>query len=63
MGVWHWYCERHGQIDRACAKVSRNGSTQVGRCARCETTVVGTDRRPASCTQTDHQLTLFEDAS
>jgi hypothetical protein len=33
MGAWHWYCPRHGAIDRV--DVTRRGGTTIGRCRRC----------------------------
>jgi hypothetical protein len=45
MAVWHWYCPRHGCIDRD-VEVRRHGVTAKGRCRLCGATAFWGERPP-----------------
>jgi hypothetical protein len=59
MGQWHWYCDTHGQIDRA-VQVQRRAGTTEGRCTLCGRPGRW-DERSAVRNDPGQQLLLFGD--
>jgi hypothetical protein len=62
MAQWHWYCARHGQVDRHVQVRRRKGHTQ-GRCRLCGAIAAWTEA-PSSVRPTQTlagQLALFGD--